>query len=370
MTVQVRKILVYVIIVAATVGLFIKMSGMKQPPKQFQPDQTGIWVHVEKVGLDTIATAVEIDGPIKAAQRIDLFTEVSGKMLPGNKPFKDGVAFQQGEVLLSIDKRDYELQAVAARSGFQRLLTQVLVDLKIDYPDTYQIVDDYVNTLNPKQNLAPFPAIADAKARKFLIARNVMNQYYAIEAQQAQLAKFTVIAPFDGVLSGVDLDAGRVVQPGQRLGQLIGNGEFELEAGLPLSELSLVKRGAPVKLTTSNGRSQFYGKVKRIGAQVDRQSQTVKVAVSVSGDQLFDGMYLQGEIQCNAQQDALEIPRYLLQDDNQLFVVQDSVLKLHPVELMHTQGKQVIVKGLTPGMLMVNQIVPGAFEGMKVQPKL
>ena len=58
--------------------------------------------------------------------------------------------------------------------------------------------------------------------------------------------------------------------------------------------------------------------------------------------------------------------RNLLVDDTNLFVVEDSVLNIVPVNVLHRSNKTIVVSGLVDGMKVVSKPVPGGYAGMVV----
>jgi len=61
-----------------------------------------------------------------------------------------------------------------------------------------------------------------------------------------------------------------------------------------------------------------------------------------------------------------EVNRSLVINQNQLFIVQDSILTLLPINILHKGEENLVVNGLTDGMLFVDQPIPNAYQGMKV----
>src|SRR5206468_216187 len=83
------------------------------------------------------------------------------------------------------------------------------------------------------------------------------NQYSTAEAQlanakamlvnaQKQLDKATVTAPFSGIVSARQVNAGDIVQPGAALFTVVNPTTMRLEASVPADQLSAARIGAPV----------------------------------------------------------------------------------------------------------------------------
>jgi hypothetical protein len=78
-------------------------------------------------------------------------------------------------------------------------------------------------------------------------------------------------------------------------------------------------------------------------------------------------MYLEAMMNGEPIEDAIEIDRSLLVDENYVYTVADSALQLVEVDPIFFNQKTVIVKGLEDGRQIVSRMVPGAYSGMKVQ---
>lgn len=99
---------------------------------------------------------------------------------------------------------------------------------------------------------------------------------------------------------------------------------------------------------------------------VDANTQTVKVFIGVSGKGLKEGMYLSGNIKGQLLSDVVELPRKLLNESNQIYIIQDSVLKLHPVQTVQRTAEQVYVQGIPNNTQILDEVVIGVYEGLKV----
>ena len=54
-------------------------------------------------------------------------------------------------------------------------------------------------------------------------------------------------------------------------------------------------------------------------------------------------------------------------ENNQLFVVKDSVLDLITVDPVYFSADNVVVKGIANGTLILSKPLPGAYSGMQVK---
>jgi membrane fusion protein (multidrug efflux system) len=72
-------------------------------------------------------------------------------------------------------------------------------------------------------------------------------------------------------------------------------------------------------------------------------------------------------LQAKEETDAIAIARGLLQPNNQVFTVRDSILDIIDVKPVYFSDKEVVVKGVPNGTKLVSKPVPGAYAGMLVK---
>jgi RND family efflux transporter MFP subunit len=216
--------------------------------------------------------------------------------------------------------------------------------------------------------LSALPQPINQQEKYFLASRNIFSQYFTIKSAEERLEKYTLYAPFSGVITQTAINPGALVRAGQKLGDLMNTNTFELEASIPLGDLKYVKKGDMVKLISEDLNQAFKGEVVRISDQVNSTTQTIMVFIRVNGAKLKEGMYIKGNIETIPVENAMEIPRNLLVDGKQIFAITDSVLQLIPIEVVDYHEDQAVIKGVDPGQLILINSLPGAFEGMKVSP--
>jgi len=109
---KVLRIILPLVILGGGASLAYWILVTKPEPRQrnFIPGPT----QVEVVTLQPSAYQVELEtqGTVRARTESTLIPEVRGRILEIGSNFQDGAFFKEGEVLLRIDPRDYETEAV------------------------------------------------------------------------------------------------------------------------------------------------------------------------------------------------------------------------------------------------------------------
>jgi membrane fusion protein (multidrug efflux system) len=364
------SVIAAVAIIAGSIGINKFLAAQKEPPKKEPKSNTTPVVKTLTVQQDSIATAINTTGRLIATDKIDVYAEVTGRLRATGKPFKDGASFKKGNVLLSLDNSDSRMSLVATRANFQSALTLLQADLATDYPDNFEKWDKYMIDFNPEKSIKALPVIDNQQEKNFLVSRNIYNQYYSIRSQELQLSKYNIYAPFNGVVHNANITPGALVRAGQLVGQYISTQNFELEVGISVSDQSKVRMGDQVLLSSNDISGQWIGEVTRISQGLDQNTQTFKVYVSVSSEELSEGLYLEARLGGRSIPGSTKIPANLIIDNAFVFGIEgDTVLSKHNVNLMHESEGYAIVKGIPEGTVLLNQALPGATEGMLVKVK-
>jgi hypothetical protein len=162
-------------------------------------------------------------------------------------------------------------------------------------------------------------------------------------------------------------DPGTLVRPGQKLGEFINTGVYELEVAINTAYGDLLGVGKTVVLHNIERTKRWRGKVVRVNSLVDPTSQTIPTFIQLSGEGLKEGMYLEADVTAKEEADTYELNRKLLVENDKLFIVRDSVLDLIQIEPIFFKDDAVVVKGLPDGTALVTKSIPGAYVGMPVK---
>jgi len=180
------------------------------------------------------------------------------------------------------------------------------------------------------------------------------------------LDKYTIRAPYDGVVTESHINPGTLVRAGQKLGEFTNTSVFELEAAVSISDIDFIKPGSRVSLTSKDIKGEFTGKIVRINKSIDQSTQTVKAFIQTTDQRLKDGMFLTAGINVNGLRDAAVIPRNVLVGRDQVYVITGSKLKLQSVEIIENENDSVLVRGLAGGTIILGETIPAAYDGMEL----
>ncbi len=240
-------------------------------------------------------------------------------------------------------------------------------DLRLDYPDIYPKWQKYLSSYDLDKSTPELPEMTDEKEKFFISGRGILGSYYNVKNLEQRLSKYRISAPFDGVLTEALVTEGTLVRSGQKLGEFINTEVYELEVAVSKAFSDLLKVGEKVALSNLTKTKTYEGTVARINGRVDQASQTIKAFIEVNDNTLREGMYLEANLDAREEPDAIEIDRNLLQENNQIFVVRDSILDLIDVKPVYFSDKRVVLKEVPDGTVIMAKPLLGAYTGMAVK---
>jgi membrane fusion protein (multidrug efflux system) len=276
-------------LVLATILVAAGCSGGDAAADTAAADQS-VLVGPENIVIVTareIRTGPTLSGAIEAERQATVRAEIPGAVMETYA--EAGQRVPAGAVLARIDDTAIRDQALGARSALT----------------TAQNANDIAKReLDRAETLLKAGAIAERDAERArngaLAAQTQLANAQAIFASaQKQQAKTRVTAPFAGVVSARQANAGDVVSPGGALFTIVDPSTMRLEASVPAAALAAVRVGLPVEFTVSGyGTRRFTGRVIRINPTADPATRQVRIIAQIpnAGAALVSGLFAEGRV--------------------------------------------------------------------------
>ena len=219
------------------------------------PEKT-IQASVVEVKSTTVPIRVEVTGQVAAIFQATLSSRIQGtidKLL-----VREGTKVSKGQVLIRLDSRD--LQADLARANADVENTKAHLD-RMDQLYTQDAVSK-----QEMENATRAYRVAEASRK----------------AVEAQLSYTVVRAPFDGVITEKNVEAGELASPGQPLLKMEDPRRLRLEATVAEGDLKSVSNGdnIPVVIDALEG-DVLTGTVSQILPAGDPRTHTFMVKVDL-----------------------------------------------------------------------------------------
>jgi len=360
----------FLFIVGLAFGIMKFLIAQKEEPFSRPPVVAKRYVQTEMVDYKTIVSPFKAPGRVSSVSNVDIIAEASGKILVSNIPLKRGAGFSKGDILFTIYPDEVALALKARKSQFLNQLANLLPDIAIDYPDYEKLFRDFFNSVDINSNLPAFPEINDEKLKIFLASRNILSDYYGILKDELQLSRHTIKAPFNGTYTDVYLEAGAYINTGGRVAHAIRTDILEIEVPLERFDAQWVKIGDEVTIQSDTKSIQWKGKVIRKSQFVDQQTQSQNVFVRVENNRqkpMLAGEYLDVTFPGHPIENAIEVPRNVVFNTNEVFVVDNQRLSKRVINIIKLNEKTLILNGLKEGELLVMQPLINVQEGTLVE---
>ena len=315
----VRKWILFVLgfaVIALSFQLSKKIANSNPPPRR-QAKKAVKNVFTKEVKNGSYNVQIPSNGLLEAYQRIKITSRVQGLMQTINPLFKSGQSYRKGQVLVQIASSEFNSNVIAQRASLYNLITSVMPDLQLDFPQAYQSWKTYLKEFDVEKAIPPLPEMYE-DVRLFISGRGIISSYYSLQNLEKSLTFYTIRAPFNGVLVSANVTEGSLIRPGQELGDFIAPDHYELKVALPKSYVEKIDVGATVELKSIDTQKKYTGSVSRINAKVNTETQSVEVFIQVSSSELKEGVYLEALIGALEFNEVVALDRGLLSGDQEI----------------------------------------------------
>ena len=364
------------VIVAVLTALIVSALVYTAPePEVGEAVTNRIGVYVERATRTGARAEVRAFGEVRPRVKIDVISEVSGRITSVSPDFVEGGSLSAGEALITIEDRDYvlavaEAQARLAARRFE--LEQALADA--DVAGKQLAGESNVSDLALKK-----PQIAQAEA-------SVNAAELSLQRAQSDLERTEISLPFDARITSTMVDEGQYVGMGRTIASIFSTDVAEVR--LPLTDRDIAALGVPigfeaeseqgleVKLAANvaGAMRRWQGQLIRLDASLDPRTRstfgTVEVLdpfkTSEGGMPMAPGLFVAADIQGRFLDDVLAIPAAGLRAGGRVFIMNDKdLLEIRNVSVAHaTSEVAYLVSGLNDGDRVIVSPIRNPVPGM------
>ncbi|QBX72485.1 efflux RND transporter periplasmic adaptor subunit [Aeromonas hydrophila] len=315
------------------------------PAGKPQPRQVNI--RAQTVSQSLAEPSIKLVSKLAANRSVVISPEVTGRIV--KIAVRSGQQVKQGDVLIALDAGKQQAE-LAEQSASVRDESRKLRDMR-------QLVARGAITTSELEGQEATVAQAQARA----------------DAAKYELSLRTLLAPFDGSVSLIDLSEGALVNSGDTLLHLDELAKLRLDLAVPERYLSLLRPGMAVTATSSAWPDQsFRGVLETLDSRVSNDTQNIKARVIIPNPdgQLRPGMLLNVELSLPPQKMTLIPAQSVEYAGEQRFVYRlepNGKVKRVPVVLGDTHGEEVwVTEGLKVGDRIVVEGLVNLRDGVSV----
>lgn len=315
------------------------------PAGKPQPRQVNI--RAQTVSQSLAEPSIKLVSKLAANRSVVISPEVTGRIV--KIAVRSGQQVKQGDMLIALDAGKQQAE-LAEQSASVRDESRKLRDMR-------RLVARGAITTSELEGQEATVAQAQARA----------------DAAKYELSLRTLLAPFDGSVSLIDLSEGALVNSGDTLLHLDELAKLRLDLAVPERYLSLLRPGMAVTATSSAWPDQsFRGVLETLDSRVSNDTQNIKARVIIPNPdgQLRPGMLLNVELSLPPQKMTLIPAQSVEYAGEQRFVYRleaNGKVKRVPVVLGDTHGEEVwVTEGLKVGDRIVVEGLVNLHDGVSV----
>lgn len=341
---------------------------------------------VEKPTLTNGEDGLELSGELKPYLQTEMFSRING--LVSERCVQLGDHVKKGQLLATIDTPDLDAETASAKSALISA-EKHLMETKYQYNFAKQTYERFKNSSSDgaisRQDL-------DTKYNEFKTSEmNYLGAQADVDKAKQDLNRLTalqgykrVVAPFDGVISKYNIDAGANVVSGgsstsTSLFEIQQIDKFRATIFVPQNYVRFIKDGQAVEVYIPENPSQkFKGYISQISGKLDNVSRAMEVALVIPNDGksgLYSGLYVKTNIDVKDRQKYLTVNPACLTTFNSpdqyvAEVKPDSTIHFIKVKQGRDFGDKVeILEGLKGDEKLITNINDNLKEGDKVEFK-
>lgn len=362
-----------------------QILGLAKPPVLASTSFTGPAVRVVTAATADVRIDVDTQGTVEPFRTLDLAAQVGGRIVEMSPSLRAGGFFAKGELLVGIERADYELAIVQQQANVARAELRLLQE-RAEASAAVRAWQELEGEQAADPLVTRAPQIRDAEA-------NVAAAKAQLDQAQLNLDRTQVKAPFPGRVQNARVDLGQLVQAGQTLAQLYGIEFVEIRLPIPAADTAFLdlpihwtdqaaSRGAAVDFTAEFGgeRHHWAGEIVRTGGEIDRRTRQVTVVARVEapyarGDSasrppLAVGLFVQARIQGRQFHGVVALPRTALHGDGEVWVIDaEHRLQRRRVEVLRAEADRVLLRsGVAAGERICITPLELPTDGMPVRP--
>lgn len=366
---------------ALLIAIIIRLN----PPESEQRQPfTGPMMTVETriVAESNYPIMLESYGTVQPRTRSILVAQVGGQIVSVNENVRDGGFFEEGDILVNIDARDYEADVRIAEATLMDA-RQALAEAEAR---TNQAKEDWArlgNTGDAPDLVLRIPQLEAAKAK-------VISAQSALQKAKLDLERTNIIAPFAGRILRKFVDLGQVVSPNTQLAEIYATDYVEIRLplrnrDLPYIDLPESYRFADVPRASQGRveiRSQLGGEdtweaiLVRTEGAIDETARQLHVIAQIDDPFGRDnedrapikiGQYVTARLEGRTIPNALVIPNNTIYQGSYVYTVEDGVLRRRDIEIAWQNDIEAIIgAGLTAGDMLVMTPLGQVTSGIRV----
>ncbi|MDR9828473.1 efflux RND transporter periplasmic adaptor subunit [Vibrio sp. FNV 38] len=386
------KWLLPVVVLLLGVALSVYFLAPKPTKKARMAKAPVRTVQISPVEKVTVIPTITAHGIVEAKRSVNIQSQLRGEVVELGQSLIPGAFIQQGDILVRIDDRDYQLAIDEAKAQIARQKALYDVEQGRSQAAAMELeISGHHLSVKEQALVLRRPQLAQVQAE-------VARYDASLKRAQVELERTTIVAPFDAKLLSIDVTEGSLLRDNSNVMNLVATDTFWLRVNIPSHQLRHIEIpdkhsareangcvGANVKIRNS---VEWHPQAYRLGCvismlpSVDSKIKTAVLMIEIDDPlsqrsenknkpKVLINSLLQADIETRPFHSVVAIPRKHLQQGQFVWLMNDkNRLEAREVSIAFRGDQNVVIdSGLNAGDKIVTSTLPGAVEGIAIEAK-
>ena len=326
----------------------------------------------------TVKASISSQGIVQPESELTLLSELNSRVEWLSTKMEAGSSFKEGDTLIVLDKRDYELALITAESE----VLNAEVNLEREQAESELAKKEWkrVGAGSGSDLALRKPQMAQAKAT-YAAAKARLEQ------AKRNLSRTVFIASFDGRVRSTNIEIGTTVFPGTLLGNIYAISAYEIrlpiaDQDIPFSGLEFngqkIEESKRLDVIIIQGDNKWPAKIVRTEAEIDPVTRMMAVVAKVDNSDrkmftmpLAVGQFVQAKISGIEISEISVLPRSSVRNESVWVVDNQMLMQNRSVEVLRNEDEFALIgEGFEPGDKLLTSRVSSLVNGLKVTLEL
>lgn len=361
-----KKLLPYAVLALFIIVVYSILTSKPTANKRGQKTPSSLVVEVKDIAPTQYQVMLSSFGKITPNTQSPLSSQVSGQILSVSDNFRTGRFFNKGDVLVTLDDRDYVIRVQSASA--ERAQAQVALDEEKAL--SAQAIKDRKNlgTLGQASDYAlRKPQMAAARAKLEAADANLKQALLDVERTQ-------ITAPYNGRILEKKVSVGQVVASSTVLADIFSIDSVQVELPIKNSQLGLInlpnnhltnQNDSVSNVSIVNGEGgtpqTWQANLARTSGGIDQNTQQVSIIAEIEQPFSRDdkrslniGQFVTASIAGKQIDNAIVIPNAAIYQGSYVYLYVDGKLQRSEVSISYQNNQDaLILSGVAAGDKLV-----------------
>lgn len=381
---SIRKFVLPAAVLIVAAGAYVLIKANPPQAKRFGgAPQTKMLVEAQTLQNQPFQMDITSYGVVKPRTQSELVAQVSGQISYVSPNLRDGGFFEKGELLLSIDDRDYQAEVKIAQASLLSAKQALLEE-----------------EARSEQALADWKRLGKGGEPNALVLRkpqleaqkaNVLSAQAKLDKAQLSLERTKILAPFAGRVLTKKVDIGQVIGNNTQIASIYASDAVEVRLPINNRDLAFVSLPELYRSGQTNnqfntvelssdliGKQQWQGQLIRTEGAIDNSTQQLYVVAQINDPYATPnreqlpvkiGQYVNARIAGNTIENAIVVPNQAIYQGSFVYILdQENRLNRREIAIAWQNNQHALIKsGLVAGDRLVTTPLGQVSSGTLVQ---